>query len=81
MNLDDRGQAVAMWRLNQRWPHDPLAFFGFDFLIEADVCPILDLLDERRRDAEPVARRRADAAFPPQHQRVWIPVTTKQPVD
>ena len=39
LNLDDRGQAVAMWRLNRRWPQDPLAFFGFDFLIEADVRP------------------------------------------
>jgi len=79
LTLDDRGQAVAMWRLNQGWPQDPLAFFGFDFLIEADVAPILDLLENDVATRQ-VARRRVDSAFPPQHQRVWIPVTNKQPV-
>ena len=79
LNLDDRGQAVAMWRLNQAWPHDPLAFFGFDFLVEADVEPIMAVLDGDA-EATPVARRRADAAFPPQHQRIWLPITSKEPV-
>lgn len=79
LNLDDRGQAVAMWRLDRTWPHDPLAFFGFDFLIEANVEPILAVLG-RDREAAPIARRRADAAFPPQHQRIWVPITNKEPV-
>ncbi|WP_026163060.1 protein DpdE [Kribbella catacumbae] len=79
LNLDDRGQAVAMWRLDRAWPHDPLAFFGFDFLIEANVEPILAVLG-RDREAVPIARRRADAAFPPQHQRIWVPITNKKPV-
>jgi ATP-dependent helicase HepA len=79
LNLDDRGQAVAMWRLDQAWPHDPLAFFGFDFLIEADVEPILAVLG-RDTEGAPIARRRADAAFPPQHQRIWVPITNKEPV-
>ncbi|WP_159600127.1 protein DpdE [Agromyces humi] len=79
LELDDRGQAVAMWRLDQRWPNDPFIFFGFDFLIEADFDPILQLLDDDPA-LEPVARRRADAAFPPQRQRVWIPVNTQAPV-
>ncbi|WP_272941300.1 protein DpdE [Kribbella flavida] len=79
LDLDDRGQAVAMWRLDSRWPGDPLAFFGFDFLIEADLEPILTILDGQAQ-VEPIARRRADAAFPPQHQRVWVPVSTREPV-
>ncbi|MBA3430096.1 MAG: restriction endonuclease subunit R [Actinobacteria bacterium] len=79
LNLDDRGQAVAMWRLHPPWPHDPLAFFGFDFLVEADVEPILATLDGDA-EAAPVARRRADAAFPPQHQRIWVPVNNQGPV-
>lgn len=79
LDLDDRGQAVAMWRLDQAWPHDPLAFFGFDFLIEANVEPILAVLGGDTEGA-PIARRRADAAFPPQHQRIWVPITNKEPV-
>lgn len=79
LNLDDRGQAVAMWRLNPAWRQDPLAFFGFDFLVEADVRPTMALLGENA-DAAPVARRRADAAFPPQHQRIWLPITSTEPV-
>ena len=78
--LDDRGQAVAMWRLDQRWPNEPMTYFGFDFLIEADLRPMLALLDGRS-DVEPIARRRADAALAPQHQRVWIPAHTLIPVD
>jgi ATP-dependent helicase HepA len=75
LELDDRGQAVAMWRLNPSWQQEPLAFFGFDFLVEADLAPILEVL-AGEREAEPVARRRADAAFRPQHHRVWVPVNS-----
>lgn len=78
--LDDRGQAVAMWRLDPRWPYEPMTYFGFDFLVEADLRPMLALLDGRT-DVEPIARRRADAAFAPQHQRVWIPAHTLIPVE
>jgi len=79
LGIDDRGQAVAMWRWDPAGPPDPLAFFGFDFLIEADFEPILNLLDGEVAE-EAVARRRADAAFRPQSQRVWIPVNTESPV-
>ncbi|WP_127817851.1 protein DpdE [Microbacterium sp. CPCC 204701] len=79
LNLDDRGQAVAMWRLDPRWPNDPFTFFGFDFLIEADLDPMLQVL-EGDPIVEPVARRRADAAFPPQRRRVWVPVNTQEPI-
>lgn len=79
LNLDDRGQAVAMWRLTPTWLQDPLAYFGFDFLIEANVEPILAVLGGDVEGA-PIARRRADAAFPPQHQRIWVPITNKEPV-
>ncbi|MFA4897323.1 MULTISPECIES: protein DpdE [Microbacterium] len=79
LELDDRGQAVAMWRLDQRWRNEPLTCFGFDFLIEADLDPMIQLL-ESDPNVEPVVRRRADAAFPPQRQRVWIPVNTQEPI-
>ena len=80
LDLDDRGQAVAMWRLDMRWPNEPMTYFGFDFLIEADLRPMLVLL-ENRHDVEPIARRRADAALAPQHQRVWVPAHTLVPVE
>ncbi|MCZ4552243.1 protein DpdE [Gordonia rubripertincta] len=79
LGIDDRGQAVAMWRLNQRWPNEPVIFFGFDFLIETDLRPVLELLKDRP-EVGPIARRRADAAFAPQHRRVWIPTHTLVPV-
>lgn len=79
LRLDDRGQAVAMWRLDQRWRNEPGVFFGFDFLVEADTVPVLALLSGRH-EFEPIARRRADAALAPQHQRVWIPADSRIPV-
>jgi ATP-dependent helicase HepA len=79
LNLDDRGQAVAMWRLNPAWPHEPLAFFGFEFLVEADLEPVLAALSDDQ-EAVPVAQRRADSAFPPLRQCVWLPITTMEAV-
>nr|WP_283818680.1 protein DpdE [Jatrophihabitans telluris] len=79
LNLDDRGQAVAMWRLNPRWPLEPLPVFGFDFVVEAALDPIVSAM-VGLGEVEPVARRRADTAFPPQYQQVWIPSDTSSPV-
>ncbi|MUL67541.1 restriction endonuclease subunit R [Mycobacterium sp. CBMA 234] len=79
LDLDDRGQAVALWRLNRTWQQEPLAFFGFDFLVEADLDPILTALGENRAE-KPVARRRADGALPPMHHRVWVPANATSPV-
>ena len=79
LNLDDRGQAVGMWRLNLRWPGEPLPVFGFDFVVEAALNPIVDAL-AMYGDVKPVARRRADAAFPPQHRSVWVETNTRSPV-
>jgi ATP-dependent helicase HepA len=80
LGLDDRGQAVAMWRFSRSGPNDPMTFFGFDFVVEADITPMLEML-AGRTEVEPIARRRADAALAPQHQRVWIPSHAQIPVD
>jgi len=79
LEFDDRGQAVAMWRRNRNWRQEPLVFFGFDFLIEANLDPMLMALGDKK-GLEPVARRRADGAFPPMHQRVWVPVNSNSAV-
>lgn len=79
LSLDDRGQAVAMWRVEPHWHQEPTVFFGFDFLIEADITPVLAVL-AGNTELEPICRRRADAAFRPQHHRIWIPTNTTQTV-
>ncbi|MGY1680614.1 protein DpdE [Geodermatophilus sp. SYSU D01176] len=80
LSLDDRGQAVAMWRVEPRWHQEPTVFFGFDFLIEADIAPVLAVLADNT-ELEPISRRRADVAFTPQHHCVWIPPNTSQAVE
>jgi ATP-dependent helicase HepA len=79
LSLDDRGQAVAMWRVEPRWRQDPTVFFGFDFLIEADIAPVLAVL-AGNAELEPMTRRRADAVFSPQHHRIWAPTNAAHAV-
>lgn len=71
LELDDRGQAVALWRWIPRWSEGPLVCFGFDFLVEANLEPLLKVMPGYG-SSEPMARRRGDAALPPQHERVWV---------
>lgn len=71
LDVDDRGQASVLWRYNPTGPSDPLPYFGFDFVIEADVSQALALCDDSV-DALSIVRRRADSALPPQRHRVWV---------
>lgn len=78
--IDDRGQASAQWRLDHGWPHDPLVYFGYDFLIEANLAPVLDAIGQGQ-DGLAVARRRGDAALAPAFRRIWIAVNDMAPVE
>lgn len=80
LQLDDRGQASALWRLDPTWDEDALVYFGFDFLVEADVSPILDILGERE-DQMATALRRCDWALAPFERRVWIATNAMRAVD
>lgn len=80
LELDDRGQAVAMWRWIPRWSEGPLVCFGVDFLVEANLEPLLRVMPWNG-SSEPIARRRADAALPPRHQRVWVSASSFAAVD
>lgn len=71
LQLDDRGQASAFWRVDPTWQADALVYFGFDFLVEADPHPVLEVL-EGHETQYPMALRRCDWAFPPLGRRVWI---------
>lgn len=79
LELDDRGQATALWRVDRGWPNDPLAYFGFDFLVQADTSPAAALLNAGGDPGLQAAlRRRADSALPPFALRVWIPADQDQ---
>lgn len=78
--IDDRGQATAQWRLDRTWQYDPLVYFGFEFLVEADLDPLLEVFRDGT-DAVPVARRRGDLALRPQYRKVWVDVSTMAPVN
>lgn len=80
LELDDRGQAVALWRWIPRWSEDPLVCFGFDFLVEANLDPLLRAMPGNG-SSEPIARRRGDAALPPQHRRVWVSASSFDAVE
>lgn len=78
--IDDRGQASAQWRLDREWPHEPLAYFGFDFLVEANLDPVIESLGQAQSGLA-VARRRGDAALAPVFRRIWIAVNDMAPVE
>ncbi|MFI7577998.1 protein DpdE [Micromonospora sp. NPDC049497] len=69
--IDDRGQAAVLWRPGVR-SRDLVAYFGFDFLVEADIESALQLV-EAAPDARRALRRQADIILPPLMQRIWLP--------
>jgi len=79
IQLDDRGQACALWRLDPSWRQDPLIYFGMDFVVEADVAPLLKLMGRDDRSLA-TATRRCDWALPPFERRVWIATSTMSAV-
>lgn len=68
LELDDRGQASAIWRLDPTWNNpDPEVYFAFDFIVQADVRAAIAVLGH-----EAAVWRRADSAFPPFWRRIWL---------
>jgi ATP-dependent helicase HepA len=76
---DDRGQATAFSRpyAHQQGGVDP--YFGFDYLVEADIAPAAALVAEHPR-AEQALRRQADRVLTPFTIRVWIHAFSDEPV-
>jgi ATP-dependent helicase HepA len=69
IDVDERGQASAMFRRART--SDPLPYFGFDLLIEADLTSAVERLEG---EGERALRRYADALLPPTLARVWLKV-------
>ena len=67
IDVDERGQASAM--LRRARTSDPLPYFGFDLLIEADLTSAVERLEG---EGERALRRYADALLPPTLARVWL---------
>lgn len=67
IKIDERGQASAMLRLLKT--QEPVSYFGFDLLVEADLNSAVKHLDG---SGELALRRYADALFPPMLVRVWL---------
>lgn len=80
LDIDDRGQASAQWRLDPSWTYDPLVYFGFDFLVEANLEPLVEALGQAS-EGLPLARRRGDGALAPTFRRIWIAVNDMAPIE
>ncbi|MCX4666522.1 protein DpdE [Streptomyces sp. NBC_01381] len=73
---DDRGQATAFWRADASYRGEPEPYFGFDFVVEADIASALKLalpLVANPRDAEEALRRQAEQLLPSFTLKVWVP--------
>ena len=75
--IDDRGQATV---LERRYPGNANVYFGFDFLVEADIEAALGLVgdDPISRNA---LRRQADCLLAPFTRRVWVPLPGRVAID
>ncbi|GAB2751589.1 protein DpdE [Streptomyces bullii] len=70
---DDRGQATAFWRLapNHRGELEP--YFGFDFVVEANINGAVALVNDVGAEKARLAlRRQADRILPPFALKVWV---------
>ena len=90
VDMDDRGRASAQWRVDPAWDADPLAYFGFVYLVEADIqsAAIASANQERDihseqwdRHGQVALRRRVDRALAPFTQTVWIASDTETAVE
>jgi ATP-dependent helicase HepA len=77
--IDDRGQASAYWRVRREWQQEPAAFFGCEFLVEADVSGAVSRLPSSPGAASAL-RRRADGWFPPFTDGLWMPAFEREAV-
>ncbi|MCK9871167.1 hypothetical protein MRI28_16235 [Nocardiopsis dassonvillei] len=79
--IDDRGQAAAFRRIDRGMTEgeDPVPYFGFDYLVEADITKALALIEDRPEAADAL-RRQADRLLPPFMLRVWVPAGSTAPI-
>ncbi|ATE52697.1 protein DpdE [Actinosynnema pretiosum] len=76
---DDRGQATAFARRDPHLRGAPEPYFGFDYVVEADITEALSLVEESP-SAALALRRQADQVLRPFMVQVWINANTGAPV-
>lgn len=75
---DDRGKSFALWRYTPDYaPQEGVDyFFRFDFIVEVDLEPALDLALKlglpNLKTISKALRRQGDIALPPLYQTVWL---------
>lgn len=71
---DDRGIAFAMLRLRPKidLAGIPDLAFRFDYFVEADLRPALRALDTYENATPQAVQRRADLAFAPRYETIWV---------
>lgn len=75
LRTDDRGISFAMWRYRPDLKEldDPAELaFRFDFVIEADRTPALEVLELQQGATKSAIRRRLDEIFKPLPATVWL---------
>lgn len=77
--IDDRGQAAAFRRLDPSFSGDPEPYFGFDYLIEADITDALRQIPDQPGAASAL-RRQADRMLAPFTLSVWMTVGSNEAV-
>jgi ATP-dependent helicase HepA len=70
-DIDERGQATAYQRVDPGHMGDPEPYFGFDFLVEADVSVAAEVM-ANREEVKRALQRQADLLLPPFTRRVWV---------
>jgi len=77
--VDDRGQASAIRRPDPGYSGDPEPYFGFDYIVEADIIQALHLAEDQS-DAATALRRQADRMLPPFTVKAWIGPADDRPL-
>jgi ATP-dependent helicase HepA len=78
---DDLGQSAVFRRVDRTMPvgEEPQPYYGFDFLVEADVADALSCVEDSP-DGTRALRRQADRILAPFVRRVWVEGGTNRPV-
>jgi ATP-dependent helicase HepA len=77
VHWDDRGQAFALWRCDEKWAENNLdewVGFRFDYIIEADLSKVKETLDKTKfinLNFEAI-KRQADGLFPPRWESIFL---------
>jgi ATP-dependent helicase HepA len=71
---DDRGQAFALWRCDEKWTEEEWLGFRFDYIIETDLTKVQEIIQKNEfvnLNFEAI-KRQTDDLFPPRWESIFI---------